>query len=103
MLGNSKHLPVQAVSVAQESRSSLAGWLWLKVTLKLSIQLSARAVVSSEGAFTSKLIHAALGKPQKIHFQSHSHVPFHRTASHYGSWLPQGDAKENKIQERVRE
>lgn len=103
MAGNSKHLPLQAVSVDQESGSSLAEWFWLKFTPKVAIQLSARAVVSSEGVSTSKLIHVALGRPPKIQFQGHSHVPFHRTVSHYGSWHPQGDSKENKIQERMRE
>lgn len=85
MAGNNKHLPLQAVSVDQESGSSLAGWFWLKFTPKVAIQLSVRAVVSSEGVSVSKLILVALVRPQNIHFQGHSHVPFHRTASYNGS------------------
>lgn len=37
------------VSVAQESRHSLAGWFWFRISHKAAIQKSAGAVVSPQG------------------------------------------------------
>ena len=81
MCGNNKHLLPHTDSVAQESGSGLSGWFWLKVTPEITVQLSARAVVSSIGVSTSELTHVALGWPQKIHFQDYTYASFHRTAS----------------------
>ena len=62
----------------------VAFYKWLKGTPEVAAQLSARAVVSSEGVSTSELLHLSLGQPQKIHLQNWSSP--HRTLT-YNSGL----------------
>lgn len=60
-----------------ESRHGLPEWFWLKVSHENAVKVSAKAVVSSEGLVwvkeetgcTSRLIHVAVGRLQKIDLQ----------------------------------
>lgn len=80
-----------AVSVCQESRSILAGGLWLRA----AIQAVGRSytVISRPDSF--KFPHAAVGSSQKIHFQVH----------HMGlsTGLPRGFFKRKDSKESGRE
>ena len=42
---NNKHLLSHAVSKGQESRSSLIGWFWLRVSLEIAVRLVAGMVI----------------------------------------------------------
>ena len=71
-------------------------WSWLKVTPEVAAQLSARAVVSSEGVSTSECLHLSLGQPQKIHVQDWSSL--HRTSSLITVAFPKLSQEKTKFQ-----
>lgn len=66
------------VSVGQESRGSIAEYLWIKVLLEVAVKLSVRAVGSSEGS-TGELF----GHGEKAFFQAHRNDCWQTSVPHH--------------------
>lgn len=97
----------------QEAKSGTGEWFWFGVFQRATVKVPGQGCShgtwsglqlsqgTTGGGSASKLIQKAVGRPQKIHFQGHSHRPHHRNSLQHGSQLLPEEARKEKVREHT--